>query len=33
MDGFILRYILIELIRVFDRAVLYAGSTTLAFIL
>ena len=33
MDGFILRYFLIKLIRVFDRAVFYAGSTTRAFVL
>ena len=33
MDGFILRYFLIILIRVFDRAVLYTGSTTGAFVL
>jgi hypothetical protein len=33
MDGFILRYLLIKLIRVFDRAVFYAGSTTRAFAL
>jgi hypothetical protein len=33
MDGFILRYFLIKLIRVFDRAVFYAGSTTRAFAL
>ncbi len=30
MDGFILRYFLIKLIRVFDRAVFYTGSTTRA---
>jgi len=33
MDGFMLRYFLIELIRVFDRAVFYAGRTTRAFAL
>lgn len=33
MDRFILRYVLIKFIRVFDRAVLYAGSTTRALIL
>jgi hypothetical protein len=33
MDGLILRYFLIKLIRVFDRAVFYAGSTTRAFAL
>jgi hypothetical protein len=33
MDGFILRYFLIKLIRVFDRAVFYAGRTTRAFAL
>ena len=33
MDGFIFRYFLIKLIRVFDRAVFYAGSTTRAFAL
>jgi hypothetical protein len=33
MDGFILRYFLIKLIRVFDRAVFYTGSTTRAFVL
>ena len=33
MDGFILRYFLIILIRIFDRAVFYTGSTTRAFIL
>ena len=33
MDRFIRRYVLIELIRIFDRAVLYAGSTTRAFVL
>ena len=33
MDGFILRYVLIKLIGVFDRAVLYAGSATRAFLL
>jgi hypothetical protein len=33
MDCFILRYFLIKLIRVFDRAVLYTGSTTRAFAL
>jgi hypothetical protein len=32
MDGFIFRYFLIKLIGVFDRAVLYTGSTTCAFI-
>jgi len=30
MDGFILRYFLIKLIRVFDRAVFYAGRATRA---
>lgn len=33
MDGFILRYRLIEVIRVFDRAVFYAGRTARAFAL
>ena len=33
MDGFILRYFLIELIRVFDRAVFYTGRTARAFVL
>jgi hypothetical protein len=33
MDGFILRYFLIILVRVFGRAVFYARSTTRAFIL
>jgi hypothetical protein len=33
MDGFVLRYFLIELIRVFDRAVFYTGRTTPAFVL
>ncbi len=33
MDGFILRYLLIKLIRVFDRAVFYTGRTTRAFAL
>ena len=33
MDGFVLRYLLIKLIRVLDRAVLYTGSTTGAFVL
>jgi hypothetical protein len=33
MDGFILRYFLVKLIRVFDRAVFYAGRTTRAFAL
>ena len=33
MDGFVLRYFLIKLIRVFDRAVFYAGRTTRAFVL
>ena len=33
MDGFIFRYVLIKLIRVFDRAVFYTGSTTRAFVL
>ena len=32
MDGFILRYFLIKLIRVFDRAVFYTGRTTRAFV-
>jgi len=31
MDGFILRYFLIKLVRVFDRAVFYASHTTRAF--
>jgi hypothetical protein len=31
VDGFILRYLLIKLIRVFDRAVFDAGRTTRAF--
>jgi hypothetical protein len=33
MDGFILRYFLIKLIRVFDRAVFYTGRTTRTFVL
>jgi hypothetical protein len=33
MDGLILRYFLIKLIGVFDRAVFYTGSTTRAFAL
>ncbi len=33
MNRFILRYFLIELIRVGDRAVFYTGSTTRAFVL
>ena len=33
MDGFILRYFLIVLIRVFGRAVFHTGSTTRAFVL
>ncbi len=33
MDRFILRYVLIKFIRVFDRAVFYTGSTTRAFLL
>jgi len=33
MDRFILRYVLIKFIRVFDRAVFHAGSATRAFIL
>lgn len=33
MDGLILRYFLIILIRVFGRAVFYTGSTTCAFFL
>jgi len=33
MDGFILRYFLIKLIRDFDRAVFYTGRTTRAFAL
>lgn len=33
MDGFILRYFLIKLIRVFDRAVFYTGITARAFAL
>jgi len=32
VNGFIIRYILIKLIRVFYRAVFYTGSTTSAFI-
>jgi hypothetical protein len=32
MDGFILRYFLIELIGVFDRTVFYASRTTRAFV-
>jgi len=31
MDGFILRYVLIKVIRVFDRAVFYTGRATCAF--
>jgi hypothetical protein len=33
MDGFMLRYFLIKLVRVFDRAVFYTGRTTRAFAL
>ena len=33
MDGFVLRYFLIKLIGIFDRAVFYAGRTTRAFVL
>jgi hypothetical protein len=33
MDGFMLRYFLIKLIRIFDRAVFYASRTTRAFAL
>jgi len=33
MDGFVLRYFLIKLIGVFDRAVFYAGGTPRAFVL
>jgi hypothetical protein len=33
MDGLILRYLLIELIRVFDRAVFDAGRTARALVL
>ena len=33
MDGFILRYFLIILVRIFGRAIFYTGSTTRAFIL
>ena len=33
VDGFILRYFLVKLIGVFDRAIFYAGSTTGAFVL
>jgi hypothetical protein len=33
VDGFVLRYLLIELIRVFDRAVFNASRTTLALVL
>jgi hypothetical protein len=33
MDSFVLRYFLIKLIRVFDRAVFYAGRTARAFAL
>jgi len=33
MDGFVLRYFLIILIRVFDRTAFYTGSTTPAFVL
>ena len=33
MDGFILRYFLIKLIRVFNRAIFGAGRTTRAFVL
>jgi hypothetical protein len=33
MDGFILRYFLIILIRILDGAVFYTGSTTRAFAL
>jgi len=33
MDGFILRYFLIILIRIFDGAIFYTRSTTRAFVL
>jgi hypothetical protein len=33
VDGFILRYFLVKLIRVFDRAIFYTGRTTRAFVL
>ena len=33
MDGFVLRYFLIKLIGVFNRAVFYTGSATCAFVL
>jgi hypothetical protein len=33
MDGFILRYVLVEFIRVFDRAVFYTGGTASALVL
>ncbi len=33
MDGFILRYFPIKLVRILDRAVFYAGRTTRAFVL
>jgi hypothetical protein len=33
VDGLVLRYLLIELIRVFDRAVLYTGRASRAFVL
>ena len=33
MNGFILRYFLIKLIRVFNRAIFYTGRTTCAFVL
>lgn len=33
MNGFVLRYLLIESIRILDRAVLYTGSTTGAYAL
>ena len=33
MDGFVLRYLLIVLIRVFDREIFYTGGTTRAFVL
>jgi hypothetical protein len=33
MDGFVRGYFLIKLVRVFDRAVFYAGGTAPAFVL
>jgi hypothetical protein len=33
MNSFVLGYILIELIRIFNRAIFYTGSTTCAFVL